>query len=142
MTALAKNRDIQRFGDEAKTAFVPNGLPVQAAVKIFKGALVSNDGGNIRPARATAADVVLGVSEEYLDNSAGSAGDLTIKRIRRGMFLFANSASGDLITNAEVGKTVYVVDDQTVAKTDNSAARPAAGVCMGFEGLLVIVEVG
>ena len=36
---------------------------------------------------------------------------------------FANSASGDLITAAEVGSDCYIVDDQTVAKTNGSSTR-------------------
>jgi hypothetical protein len=40
---------------------------------------------------------------------------------------FANSTAGDLITKADIGDDCYVVDDQTVAKTSNSGARPRAG---------------
>jgi predicted RecA/RadA family phage recombinase len=61
-------------------------------------------------------------------------------KTRRGVFRFANSAAGDAIGRTEIGKTVYVVDDQTVAKTDNSGARPAAGKCFDVDANGVWVE--
>ena len=41
--------------------------------------------------------------------------------------MFANSAAADLITLADLGSTVFVVDDQTVAKTSATSTRSAAG---------------
>jgi hypothetical protein len=46
---------------------------------------------------------------------------------REGWFRFANSAAGDLIALADVGKVCYIVDDQTVAKTDGGGTRSVAG---------------
>ena len=56
--------------------------------------------------------------------------------------MVVNSSAGDLIVAADIGKVVYVVDDQTVAKTDGTSTRVAAGKCVGFEGTTVLVEVG
>ena len=44
-----------------------------------------------------------------------------------GTFAFANSASGDLIARADIGNDCYIVDDQTVAKTNGSSTRSIAG---------------
>ena len=52
----------------------------------------------------------IGVADETVDNSAGSAGDESIRVHREGTFVFA--ASG--MAQANVGDTVYIVDDQTV----------------------------
>jgi hypothetical protein len=38
-----------------------------------------------------------------------------------------NSAAADLIAKADIGASCYVVDDQTVAKTNGGGARPRAG---------------
>ena len=69
---------------------------------------------------------MLGVSEAQVDNSLGGAGAANIP-VRKGTFRFANSASADLIAQADIGSVCYAVDDQTVAKTSNSGARPVAG---------------
>lgn len=42
---------------------------------------------------------------------------------RRGVFRFGN-LSGDAVTQANVGVDCYIVDDQTVAKTDGADAQP------------------
>lgn len=115
-------------------------LPVAANTKVFGGAMVAIAAtGFASGATATAANVTVGRADETVDNTGGAAGDKTIK-VRRGVFRFANSAAGDLITRTEIGKDCYVVDDQTVAKTSNSSARPVAGKVFGVDALGVWVE--
>ena len=46
---------------------------------------------------------------------------------------FANSSAGDLITIADIGKACFIVDDQTVAKTDGTGTRSRAGIVDGIE---------
>lgn len=102
-------------------------IPVKANTKIYAGAQVQIDNaGWAVPGTATAANVTIGRAEKTADNTGGANGDIKVK-VRTGIFRFGNSASGDLIARTEIGKSCYVVDDQTVAKTDNSAARPKAG---------------
>ena len=48
-------------------------------------------------------------------------------RILKGVFPFKNSAAADEITNAEIGSDCYIVDDETVAKTDGTGTRSVAG---------------
>ena len=48
----------------------------------------------------------------------------------------------DLIAKADIGAICYVVDNQTVAKTDNSTARKAAGKIIDVDADGVWVEVG
>ena len=80
----------------------------------------------------------VGRAEAAVDNSAGA---LTVE-YRRGIFLFANSAAGDLITKADIGKLCYIVDDQTVAKPDGTATRSRAGLVDGIENKWVWVRLG
>lgn len=115
-------------------------IPVAANAVIHQGAQVQiNAGGFAVPATATAANVAIGRAEEGVNNTGGANGAATIK-VRRGIFRFANSAAGDLITRSEIGKPVYVVDDQTVAKTNNAGARPIAGTCFDVDAQGVWVE--
>jgi hypothetical protein len=99
---------------------------VAAATEIFAGGLIVLNAGVAEPGSEATDLKAVGRAEEYVDNSAGSAGDKTV-RVRRGLFRFANSAGGDEITLADVGGSAYIVDDQTVAKTDNTGTRSAAG---------------
>ena len=115
-------------------------IPVATNVKIHQGGLVQiNNAGFAVPGSATAANVAIGRAEQPADNTGGANGAITID-VRRGIFRFANSAAGDLIARTEIGKTVYVVDDQTVAKTNNAGARPAAGICYDVDAQGVWVE--
>ena len=68
----------------------------------------------------------MGVAIEPANNTAGAAGDVRVK-VRKGVWLMANSASTDQITLADIEADCFIVDDQTVAKTSNSAARSVAG---------------
>lgn len=118
---MTKDRNtVRREGDEVS-------LPVAAGKKIYAGSLVAKDAsGNATPGAVATTLLGMGRAEEYVDNSAGGAGDVSVK-IRKGVFCFANSAAGDAITRAEIGKDCYIVDDQTVAKTDGGSTRSIAG---------------
>ena len=48
-------------------------------------------------------------------------------RLSRLPHCFGNSTSTDAITLADVGSDCYIVDDQTVAKTNGSGTRSRAG---------------
>lgn len=119
MAALVQDRKTpKRDGEEFNR-------PVAASTKIFAGSLVAiNASGYLVPGSVSTTLKVQGRAEEYVDNSAGANGDLTCK-VRRGVFLYDNDGT---VALADIGKTAYIVDDQTVADNDGSSARSAAGV--------------
>jgi len=83
-----------------------------AADIIYKGGLVCiNATGYAAPAADTSgySDVV-GVATENVDNSGGSAGDLSVRVQSGRRYSFVATA----IVQADVGRTMYVVDDQTM----------------------------
>lgn len=127
MTALTTERNTRaRIGDLRAE-------PVAAAIKIFGGSMVMRNAAGYLTKGATATNCVgVGRAEETVDNSAGAAGAASVE-YRLGTYLFANSAAGDLITIAEIGKVCYIVDDQTVAKTDGTATRSRAGIVDGID---------
>lgn len=115
-------------------------VPLAANGKIWQGSIVQISAtGFAVPATATAAHVAIGRAEETVDNTGGANGAKRIK-VRRGTFRFANSAAGDAIAATEIGKPCYVVDDQTVAKTNNGGARPIAGTVFDVDAQGVWVE--
>lgn len=140
MTAISTDKNRKRLGNSQ--GFLSQRLPL-AVAKVPAGALAAvNTSGQMTNAGATATLKILGVNQVMADNSSGSAGDISSERVERGTFLFANSASGDAIAAADIGAWCYVVDNNTVAKTDDSGARPKAGKIMAVESAGVWVEVG
>lgn len=139
MTALSADRNAPRFeGELIKQA--------AAAVKIYAGALLMRNASGYLTKGQTALGLIgAGVAQEYVDNSGGSAGDKSVL-MRKGSFLFVNSASTDAITIADIGKPCYAVDDQTVARTDGRTAglatRSPAGIVADVTtaGVIVLVD--
>ena len=124
--SLSNERDtIARRGD-----FLVVG--VKAAARIYAGALVCLTAAGLAvPGSASPAIRGAGRAEQTVDNSAGQDGDLKI-RIERGVFLFGN-LDADPVTAADIGHNAYVVDDETVAKTDGNGARGIAGLIVDVD---------
>jgi hypothetical protein len=101
--------------------------PVAASTRCWAGGLVCLDAaGNAKPG-ATALDLTaVGRCEETADNRDGIAGAVRVK-VRRGVFQFANAGAADLVTLADVGQPCWIVDDETIAKTDGGGTRSQAG---------------
>jgi hypothetical protein len=136
MTALAADRNTP-WRQAAERVF-----PVGAAKKIYAGSMVALASTLYAEAATGAAGkLVVGRAEEQVDNSGGLAGDKSV-RVSRGVFRWANSAGGDAISNADIGRYCYAVDDQTVAKTDNAGGRSIAGRVIEVDALGVWVETG
>lgn len=144
MTALSANFARAREGVHPVVALV-GGFALAAAAHPFVGSLMAiNASGNAVVASADSALFVIGVAEEEVDNSAGIAGAKTIYQIRRGSFLFANSATTGAVTDADIGRPCYVVDDNTVSRISSDGSRPVAGIVRRVDAAsgLVSVEVG
>lgn len=135
MPALTKDRNtVRRDG-------VQNSDPVAGATRIYAGSLVClNAAGNAVPGSTSATLKARGRAEEHVDNRDGAAGDKRIET-RRGVFPFANSASTDEITRADIGASAYIVDDQTVAKTSATNTRSVAGIIRDVDADGVWVEI-
>lgn len=114
---------------------------MKAATRVYAGSLAVLDAGYLAPGRAATGLICVGRAEQYVDNSAGAAGDIKGK-VRSGVFQWDNSASTDQITRTEIGKACYVVDDHTVAKTDGSGTRSVAGTVTDVDAQGVWVKSG
>ena len=115
--------------------------PVATATTIYAGSLVCRNAGGYAIKGAVATTLkALGVCQKQVVNAGANGAKLV--EVRRGTFPFKNSASGDLITIADVGNDCYIVDDETVAKTDGTASRSIAGKVEFIRDGLVYVRVG
>lgn len=122
MAALTQDRNTPRRRSEDYE------YPVAASTRIYGGSIVCiNTSGLATKGAVSTTLKAVGIADAQADNSAGAASAIRVK-VRRGCYKFGNSASTDLITLADVGADAYIVDDQTVAKTNGSSTRSVAGV--------------
>jgi hypothetical protein len=138
MTAQSKARLI------VEKEGVHSQAPVKGSTTIYQGALVVMSSGVAIPGKTATGLVTLGVATETVEN-AGSDGAVSVE-VKRGTFKFFND-SGAAVTSADIGKTAYVVDDQTVSKSDGAAGedpatRSAAGTIIDVDSDGVWVRVG
>lgn len=116
-------------------------VPVAAGARIFAGSIVCADKNGFAVPGSAAADLTyLGRAEEQVDNASGANGDMAIPVRRKKAFLFGNSSGSDEITQSELGKTCFIEDDETVARSDGNGSRPACGIVLGIEDSGVWVE--
>lgn len=120
MAALTKDRNTPTRGAKARKIVVK----VAATTKIYAGAGVClNATGYAKPAADTAGLLTDGVAEAQADNTAGADGALELE-IKRGVFLFAHTN----LVQADVGKSVYWADDQTVTNAATATNDIVAGI--------------
>ena len=123
MPALTADTSIP---EKASAFSMINEYGTAAAAVCYQGALVVVDAnGNFAPGTTALNLVGAGRCEEFVDNSGGAAGDLTV-RVKSGIFRFSNSA-GDPIPATQVGETCFIEDDNTVSATNGGATQSAAG---------------
>lgn len=139
MTAITTDTERPRHGE----ALFTGSHPVAATTDIPAGAAIGVDPAvgyatNMSAARGLR---VLGVATKRTDNDPGSAAAKTVP-YETGVFNFDNSSSGDAIAATHILADCYFVDNNTVALTSNSGARPRAGKIMGLDGTKVKVLVG
>lgn len=112
-------------------------LPMAASTTIFAGSLVAiNAGGYAAPGSTATGLTAAGRAEEPKTNGATAGGE-TIK-VRRGVFKFAN-LEADPVT--KLLSTCYIADDQTVAATNGTNTRSAAGKALAIDSDGVWVEI-
>lgn len=86
-----------------------------AATKVYKGGnlAVNASGYAIALSHSATGYKFLGVANETIDNSTGSAGDKAVNVTKSGTFVF-KAASGYTPSQADIGKEVYAVTDWEV----------------------------
>ena len=117
-------------------------FPVAASAVLYAGALVAlNASGYLVRGAASTTLRAVGRVNQQVDNSDGSNGD-ALAEVQQGVFHWENSTSTDEITLADIGLVCFIVDDQTVAKTDGGGLRSRAGVVVDVDDDGVWVDTG
>lgn len=138
MAALAAIRDTKKLDSSLSTL---HGLKQKGATKLWFGALAVLNAGYLAPGTVATTLVAVGRVRKTSDNLAGADGAV-YGQVEAGTFKWNNSSAGDLITQAEVGTQCYIVDDQTVAKTNGGATRSVAGIVQAVDSDGVWVQSG
>lgn len=132
MALSAPRSTVERSGDTRQP-------PVAANTTVFQGGLTCvNAAGYAVPGAVATTLKAFGRAEETVTNGA-TAGAATV-RISAGIFRWKNSSAGDAIALSDVGATCYIVDDETVAKTDGTGTRSAAGKIWDVDAMGVWVD--
>lgn len=133
MSALTKDRNTPALmGDKRR------GLAA-AAVTIYAGALLMrNAAGYLTPGATATGAIGAGRALVQIDNTSGAAGDAEVT-FDAEICRYANSGA-DPITIADIGSPCFIVDDQTVAKTDGTSTRSPAGLIEDVDTLGVWVR--
>lgn len=97
-----------------------------AGVKINKGALAILVNGFLKPGAAVAGSVTVGIATESVSNVDGADNDASVS-VKTGTVLLKNATLLDELMRTDIGKECYVLDDETVAKTDGGSTRAVAG---------------
>lgn len=135
MTALAADANTPRRDGGSYS------YPMAASVTAYAGGLAVLDAsGNAKPGVAATGLTAVGIFTGQVTNGATAAA--VSVEVSPGVYRFANSAATDEITKAEIGDTCYIVDDATVAKTDGTGARSAAGKVVDVDAIGVWVKIG
>ena len=131
--ALSRERNTTAIGDG-----LVREVGIKADTKIYAGALVVNDGGVAAPGRTATTLVALGRAERTADNTGGAAGAVRVV-VRGGVFGFKNK-SDDPVVAADLEKDCFIVDDETVAKTNGGNTRSVAGKVFQIDGDTIFVR--
>lgn len=118
-------------------------VAVAASTKILQGALVCrNASGYAVQGSDTANLVTLGIAAEEVDNTSGSAGDLSVK-VERGVFKLGNDGTNP-VTIASVGtaNAAVIKDNQTVCVAAGATNDIPVGKPIEVESDGVWVEIG
>lgn len=122
--ALTDIRDTPMLTTELRTGLLA------ASVRVYKGALVVTDTatGYDKPGVTGTGLVALGIAdpmEPYVDTTGYANGAKTVP-VKTGIALLANDGTYPCRV-ADRGKPCYIVDDQTVARTDGGGTRSVCG---------------
>lgn len=138
MAAATENLDIVKRGihDARRT----DKIDVAASTEIFRGTMVCLDGsGNAVPAGDTAGYTkVIGVAEDHVDNSSGSAGDEQIQLLFNAEFKLNHTGltADDNLTGGVVS------DDNTITDAATATNDIHAGEIRKIDGSEVWIFIG
>ncbi|HEY1029758.1 MAG TPA: hypothetical protein VGE28_19255 [Pseudomonas sp.] len=136
MVATTQNRNTPSVSGHRR------GHPVAANALCRAGTIAVVDAtGFVKEAVTGLGLTAVGIFEHLVDNRIGADGEEKAQ-VLRGFARLENSADADEITAADMFKRCYIVDNQTVAKTDGGGTRSIAGIVDSVDevGVWVLID--
>ncbi|MGS1019196.1 hypothetical protein [Burkholderia glumae] len=127
MTATTQDRNTPMKDADVLVVALKAGALIRAGVIV----VVDATGYAVEGTTATGL-TYLGRADQYVDNTGGANGAKTVEIRRHKAFKWENLGT-DAVTQAQLGKTCYIADNQTVAATDGTGTRSAAGIVLGVD---------
>lgn len=109
-------------------------VPLKAGATVLQGtfAVIDKSGLALDSQNVGGADqICLGIWDNSAQNT-GADGDVIAQVQRKAQFLMSNDSS-DALTQADLGIKAFILDNQTVSKSDGNGSRALAGKFMGFD---------
>lgn len=139
---MALSADIKqiRFGTPGN-ASQPVNQPLKASQTVYRGSVAATRSGYLVPMSSPlSTDVVWGIVDKAGPGTAdtgpgivgGSTDGAVTVEIATGTFFLKAGSGADALTQANVGATVYLIDEQTVGATSSGNTRPVAGILMAL----------
>jgi hypothetical protein len=141
---MALTSDIKTVRYGSGDAREPANYQLGANVTVYRGSIAVLNGtgahkGVLKNASTVAStDIVVGLIQKVgqgsgqIDGAPGIVGGATdgavTVEVEQGTFFLGSSTGGDQLSVATIGQPVYLYDEQTVAATSSSGARPIAGI--------------
>ena len=123
MALTADRNTVHKFGELIE-------VPMATGKKVYAGGIVAADANGYATPGATATTLTyLGRAEQTVNNTGGN-GALTVIVRRKNIFKWKNSGT-DAVVQADLGKSCYIEDDQTVSRT--STGKSIAGKVLGID---------
>ena len=133
--AADKTNAIERVGKDTP-------YDVAGTTEIFnKGLVCRNATGYLEPAALDADFRVVGISQDYVDNSTGGDADLACV-VRKGISTWLdNSATGDsgAVAITDIGEACYVFDDEAVRTYAAAGVNVRAGIVDKIDATLGVL---
>ena len=120
--ALTASRELNRFVDQELRSF-----SVAATAHVFKGAFVGVERSTGHVRNLQPGDMFAGIAYEEIDNTNGSAGEVSVRLYTQGDFVLTTNNA----TQAWIGSALYALDD------DRTSVLPSQGA--SFVGVLMAV---
>lgn len=115
--------------------------PIAANIKLLRGAMCFVNGSGYADMTTGDGLKCLGVSPADQDNVGGADGAFEAEFECDRAFDFAIGAAGDALTAADVGATVYAIDNATVGKTSGTNTRAVAGTLTAIKDGRAYVDI-
>jgi hypothetical protein len=143
MAALTQDIKTTRYGVPGNSTQPVGIRAIAANTTVYGGSIcLTNSAGAVKNASSPAStDTCWGLVLAQTQNTSSLAQTSGIVQdiygrpfeVQTGTFYLQGGTGPDALTQANIGETVYVIDEQTVGATNGSNTRPIAGVLIDID---------